>query len=195
MEVFMRWFSALSALFVATGIYVGSAIVSLNNLATAAKASDGAGVLARTDTVRLRRSLVDQIVNAYLTQLGQKRPVKPYEQLAANTYGASIADAIITKMLTAENLTSILSRGEINVGEAKASMVRLTDLNTSNPFQVLKRIRPTKLVEFEVSLGDTPNDGAISLHFEGDGWKLSGIELPPDILQILAKNLGNARRG
>jgi hypothetical protein len=99
----MRWFLGI---FVAGSIglaaYVSSAVVSLNGLADAVKAGDGTAVLARTDTARVRRSLVDQIVAAYLAQLGQTRPVKPLERLAANTYGASIADAMIAKMLTPE---------------------------------------------------------------------------------------------
>jgi hypothetical protein len=60
-----------------------------------------AAVLARADTGRLRRSLVDQIVSAYLKRLGRNRPVKTLERLAANTYGASIAEAMIAQMLTA----------------------------------------------------------------------------------------------
>ena len=64
--------------------------------------------------VRLRRSLVDQIISAYLKQLGRERPIKPLERLAANTYGASVADAMIEKMLTAENLTEILNKGAIS---------------------------------------------------------------------------------
>ena len=47
----------------------------------------------------MRRSLVDQIVSAYLKQLGRDRPVKPLERMAANTYVASVADAMIAKMV------------------------------------------------------------------------------------------------
>jgi hypothetical protein len=192
----MRWFvGTVVALLVAVAIYIGSAVVSLNGLASAAKAGDGAAVLARTDTARVRRSLVDQIVSAYLAQLGQKGPVKPLQRLAANTYGASIADAMIAKMLTEENLTSILNKGEINVGGENATMFRLTELDTSRLFETLKRISPTKPVEFAISLGNTANDGRISLHFEGNGWKLSGIQLPAAALQVLAQNLANSRRG
>src|SRR4051794_34373264 len=89
---FMRWFFAsLLALLVAVGIYVGSALVSLSGLVEAARAGDGAGVLARTDMARLRHSLVDQIVAAYLRQLGRDRPIKPLERVLANTYGTTIA--------------------------------------------------------------------------------------------------------
>jgi hypothetical protein len=110
----MRWFVGIVvALLVGTAIYVGSAVVSLRGLIEAARAGDGAGVLARTDTARVRRSLVDQIVSAYLTRLGRDRPVKTLEQLAANTYGASIADAMIAQMLTEENLANILNAGAI----------------------------------------------------------------------------------
>jgi hypothetical protein len=74
-------------------------------LIEATRAGDGAGVVARTDTARVRRSLVDQIVSAYLKRLGRDRPVKTLERLAANIYGASIADAMIAQMMTEENLT------------------------------------------------------------------------------------------
>jgi hypothetical protein len=84
----MRWFLAsIVAAVVAVGIYIGSAVVSLNGLVGAAKAGNGAEILARTDLYRLKRSLVDQIVNAYLVRTGQNRPIKPIERLLANTYG------------------------------------------------------------------------------------------------------------
>jgi hypothetical protein len=192
----MRWFfGTLLALLIAAVIYVGSAIVSLNGLVEAARAGDGAGVLARTDTIRLRRSLVDQIITAYLKQLGQDRPVKPLERLAANTYGASIADAMIAKMLTPENLTAILNKGAISVGGAQIpDMMRLTEIDASKIFETVMRISPIKPVEFMIRLGETESAGGISLHFEGNGWKLSGIQLPAAAVQVLAQDLVNSRR-
>src|SRR5258708_40166737 len=103
----MRWFlTSIVAVVVAIGVYVGSAMVSLNGLIGAAKAGNGVEILARTDVPRLMRSLVDQIVSAYLIRTGQNRAIKPLERLVANTYGATIADALISKMLTADNLQS-----------------------------------------------------------------------------------------
>src|SRR5262245_27039502 len=150
----MRWFLGTVLMLVAGSCnYVGSAVASLGGLVEAAKAGDGAGVLARTDTVRLRRSLVDQIVAAYLKQLGQDRPVKPLERLAANTYGASIADAMIAKMLTPENLTAILNKGAINAGGAPIpNMLRLTELDSSKVFDTLMPITTVKPVEFRIRL-------------------------------------------
>lgn len=193
----MRWFfGTLFALLVVVGIYLGSAVISLTNLAEAARAGDAPEVIARTDLVRLRRSLVDQIVSAYLKQLGRDRPVKPLERLAANTYGASVADAMIAKMLTAENLTDILSRGAISSdGSTVANMRSLSEIDTSNVFETLKRISPIKPVELMISLGEGESAGGISIHFEGDGWKLSGIQLPSAAVQGLAQNLINKRNG
>jgi hypothetical protein len=126
----MRWFfGTLLALFVLVGIYVGSVFVSLNGLVQAARAGDGAGVLERTDMARLRHSLVNQIVSAYLRQLGRERPLRPLERMAANTYGATIADALIAKLLTEENLTGILKNGAIGSGgDDIANMQRLSEL-------------------------------------------------------------------
>jgi Protein of unknown function (DUF2939) len=170
----MRWFfGVIVALSIAVGIYVASALVSLSSLANAARAGNGAEVLARTDMPRLRRSLVDQIVTAYLRQLGHDRPVKPLERIAANTFGASVADAMIGKMLTEENLTNILNKGTISSGETGVTnMARLSEIDTSTIFEVLHRLSLVKPVEFLVRLGDTDSDGGVSVHFEGNGWKV-----------------------
>ena len=187
----MRWLiGTLLAVLTAVGIYVGSAIVSLDGLIQAARAGDADGVLERTDTARVRRSLVDQIVAAYLKQLGQVRPVKPLERMAANTLGASIADAMIAKMLTRENLTALLNQGAISSdGAPAANMLRLTEIDTSRVFETLMRISPTKPVEFMIRLGETESAGGVSIHFEGNGWKLSGIQLPAAAVDVLAQNL------
>jgi Protein of unknown function (DUF2939) len=193
----MRWFVGIVvALLVGTAIYLASAIVSLHGLIEAARAGDGAGVLARTDTARVRRSLVDQIVTAYLARLGRDRPVKTLERLAANTYGASIADAMIAQMLSEEKLTNILNKGAISSGgNAVGNMPRLTDIDTSSVLETLRRISPVKPVEFFVRLGPQDSAGGISLHFKGNGWKLSGIELPSTAVEALAQNLVNRRDG
>jgi hypothetical protein len=190
----MRWFVAtLCALVVGLAIYIGSALVSLGGLVEAARAGDGAGVLARTDTVRLRHSLVEQIVAGYLKQLGRDRPIKPLERALANTYGSTVADALIAKLLTKENLTRILNQGAIAPeGSAIANMQRLSELDTSK-LAMLRRVSPVKLVELQVRLGDSADSGAVRLHFEGDGWKLSGIELPAAAVQTLAQSLIDAR--
>jgi hypothetical protein len=38
-------------------------------------------------------------------------------------------------------------------------------------------------------LGSDASFGAISLHFEGNGWKLSGVDLPAKAVRALAETL------
>ena len=112
----MRWTMAISvALLLALGAYAGSADVSLDGLVQAAQSGDAAAVMSRTDLPRLKRSLVDQIVAAYLNWIEQKRAVTPLERLAANTYGASIADVMVGKLLTQERLTELLNSGKVSL--------------------------------------------------------------------------------
>lgn len=185
----MRWFlTSIVVVVVAIGAYVGSAIVSLNGLVGAAKAGNGGEILARTDVPRLKRSLVDQIVAAYLIRTGQNRAIKPIERMVANTYGATIADALISKMLTAENLTNILQNGSLSA-DGDNQITALGDIDTSRVLQSLGRLSLVKPVELSVRLGDEDGAGAISLHFEGNGWKLSGLNLPARAVQELAMGL------
>ncbi|MBR0875313.1 DUF2939 domain-containing protein [Bradyrhizobium tropiciagri] len=190
----MRWFvGAVLAILIGLGAYVASAVVSLNGLVQAARAGDGTEVLARTDIDRLRRSVVDQVVAAYLKQLGRDRPVKPLERLAANTYGASVADAMIAKLLTKDNLTSILSKGVIRAGSGEADIGRLMEIDTSKIFETLQRISIVKPVEFLVLLGRAESAGGFNMHFEGSGWKLSGVLLPEAAVRELAQELVSSR--
>ena len=97
---------------------------------------------------------------------------------------------MIAKILTEENLTRILNQGAIGPGGGSiADMQRLSELSTSSTLEMLSRISPIKPVEFLVRLGDTENAGGVSLHFQGDGWKLSGIQLPAVAVQALAQSL------
>jgi Protein of unknown function (DUF2939) len=187
----MRWvMGAVVAVLVATGGYMGSAVAALNGLVQAARAGDGAEVLARTDLPRLRHSLVDQIVAAYLKRIGQDRPVKPLERMVANTYGVSIADAMVGKLLTEQNLTNMLRNGTFDAGGAEtANMQRLSELDTSKIFETISRLSIIKPVEFLIRLGDNENSAGVSIHFEGNGWKLSGIQLPATAVQALAQVL------
>src|SRR4051812_17491753 len=71
----MRWiFVSLIAALLAAGVYLGSALVFVQGLVEAVRAGDAAAVVARTDLVRVRHSLVDQIVAGYLKQLGRDHP-------------------------------------------------------------------------------------------------------------------------
>jgi hypothetical protein len=188
----MRWLIGIVVIvLVSLVVYAGSAVWSAKGLVEAVRSGNGGEILSRTDLPRVKRSLTDQILAAYLDRLGSKRPVKPLERMLANTYGASIADALVSKLLTEENLTRLLRTGA--VGDASqntqfGNLTSLANLDTS-ALRLLGRISPVKLVELAIMLGDDRESGAINLHFEGDGWKLSGVQLPAAALRALAESL------
>jgi hypothetical protein len=188
----MRWvIASLAAVIVAAVLYLASAANSIDRLVQAARAGNGAEIVARTNMERLRRSLVDQIITAYLERTGKKN--KPMERLLAQTYGASIADAMLQKILTAENLTKLLQTGAIAGPDVPTSLAPdILSINPSDLLDLLGRVRWVKPVEFSVRTSPTTDRGSysgISFHFEGSDWKLSGINLPNNLSRQLAASL------
>jgi len=191
----MRWLlGVIAATLIFVLVYLGSAASSLAKLGAAVRAGDGAAVLERTDVTGLRRSLTDQIVRAYLERIGSTRRVNPMEKILVNTYGATIADAMVGKMLTAERLTQMLKSGHLDAPgvPSVAGLPALASLDTSNWLSLLGRVGFIKPVLLAIRISDTSDpDGyaAIDLHYEGLDWKLSGIELPKAVLRDLAASL------
>ena len=192
----MRWFlGTLAALIIAVVIYLGLAATTLSTLAAAARDGDIAKVLEKTDVKAVGRSFTNQIVNAYLDRIGATRKVGSMEKMLINTYGATIADAMAAKMLTADNLTQLLKNGKVDASQGLpsfAGLPALGDLNTGNWLALLGRvnfIQPVLLGIRVSEKSDPESYAAINLHFEGTGWKLSGIELPKPIVRTLAASL------
>ena len=100
---------------------------------------------------------------------------------------------MIAKMLTQENLSAMLNKGAISSRAGPIDMPRITEIDTSKILETLGRISPTNPVEFLIRLGETESSGGISLHFEGGGWRLSGIQLPTAALRLLAQDLVNTK--
>lgn len=192
----MRWFLGIvAAVLILILIYFGSAVSSLSGLVAAVRAGDGAGVIERTDVKALNRSLTDQIVTAYLERIGATRRVSPMEKMLVSTYGATIADAMVAKMLTADKLTQLLKTGSLSDTAGVPSIAglpALTDIQTGDWLSLLDRLSIVKpvLLAIRVSKTSDPDSyAAINLHFEGFGWKLSGINLPKRVVRELAASL------
>jgi hypothetical protein len=65
-------------------------------------------------------------------------------------------------------------------------MIALAGIDTSKVLESLGRLSLVKPVELSIRLGDQEGAGGISLHFEGNGWKLSGLNLPTRAVEELA---------
>jgi hypothetical protein len=189
----MKWLLAvLSVLLICLFVYAGSAFISVLGLVSDVRSGNAAQVMARTDLPRLRHSLVDQILTAYLDRLGQKRPVRTFERMAINAFGATIADDLAAKLMTAENLAMALKTGTVRNAVENidyGTMPPLAELDASNIFVLAGRITPVKPVEFALRLGEARDAGSVSMHLDGTTWKLSGVGLPPRILVSLVDRL------
>ncbi|SPP93178.1 protein of unknown function [Bradyrhizobium vignae] len=85
----MKWLVGIVAvLLLCLVVYAGSAFVSALDLVSAVRSGDAVQIMARTDLLRVRHFLVDQVMSAYLDRLGQRRPVRPLERMAINAFGS-----------------------------------------------------------------------------------------------------------
>lgn len=192
----MRWFLAsVAALCVLAVIYFGSCLFALSGLVKDVQAGDGAAVIGRTDVPRLNRSLTEQVIQAYLQRIGATRRVSTMERLVANTYGATIADAMIAKILTADRLTGLLMSGQLGGGD-QVPLIQgfpaLGNLSAGSALNLLGRIGFVQPVTLSFQITDTVDKdakAALVMHFQGSGWKLAGIDLPPGIVRQLAAAL------
>lgn len=189
----MKWLVGIVAvLLLCLAVYAGSAFVSALDLVSAVRSSDAAQVMTRTDLPRVRHSLVDQVVSAYLDRLGQKRPVRPLERMAISAIGATIANDLAIKLVTPENLSAVLKSGTVRNGAENitfGTMSSVAELDVSNICVFAGRITLVKPVEFALRLGDSQDAGRVSMHLDGTTWKLSGIGLPPKVLANMVDRL------
>ena len=192
----MRWFIGIVvATVVLIMIYLGSAAWALAGLIAAAREGNGAAVMERVDVPSLTRSLTSQIVAAYLERLGATRRISPMEKMLVNTYGATVADAMVAKMLTAEKLTQILKTGNLDATPGIPNLTglpALAELQKEDWLSLLGRVsfvQPVMLAIRVSTASDADSYAAINLHYENLGWKLSGMVLPKTVVRELAASL------
>jgi hypothetical protein len=168
--------------------YAGSAIWSVSSLLRAVRAGDGPAIVRQTDIPRLRSMLVAQIVEAYLDRIGARRQI---ERLAVAAYGPNVADAMVGKILD-EGLTRLLRDGIVldpNKSSAQIALAPFGALTSGELGELASRIRPFKLLEFDLRISPTDDPRvytAARFRFEGAGWKLVGLILPPAIAADIA---------
>ena len=91
---------------------------------------------------------------------------------------------MVGKLRTQQRLTELLNSGKVSLDASYlGEMGQLSRVAPSKVLETAKRIRLVNPpVESSLQLGNGQDDGSISLHFEGDGWKLSEIRLPSAVV-------------
>lgn len=192
----MRWFLGIVVTVIVTAaVYYGSALRSLSDLVAATRDGNGAAIVARTDLPRLSSSLSEQIVKAYLERVGATRRVGPAERMLVSGYGATVADVLVSKLLTPENLTELLKAGQLAEAKTSPALTRLPSLTDLQKIDLLTQfgrvhyINPVKL-SIRVSKSKDPEEAtSIVLHRSSLTWKLAGIDLPRKVLREIAASL------
>src|SRR4051794_949598 len=102
---------------------------------------------------------------------------------------------MVAKMLTADRLTQMLKTGNLDGSAGLPSFTglpALANLQTGDWLSLLGRINLIQPVLLGIRISESTDPesyAAFNLHFEGAGWKLSGIELPKAIVRTLAASL------
>jgi hypothetical protein len=191
--IMLKWLvGILTALLLVAAVYIGSAVISLADIVSAVRTGDGSSVLQRTDIPRVRHALIDQILDAYLDRQRERRKLSPFQRMAVNAFGASIADGVVAKIITPANLSALLRTGAVqNVSDIQSisGIPALGNLDVDRTLALLSRFEFIKPVEFSIRLGNLEDDARVSIHFDNWSWKLSGVQLPNRLVREIASRL------
>ncbi len=107
--------TALAAVVVVAllGAYWASPFLTLSGMAADVRTRDTAALVKHVDFARLRRSLAQQIIAAYLRVTGRAGRLGPFGNVLVAGLGATIADPILEKIITPENLVKLFGNDSV----------------------------------------------------------------------------------
>ena len=180
--------------------YWGSAFLGAAQLAGAAQRGDAQEVIRRVDLPALRRSLARQIAWAYLKATGRADKMGAFGRSVAGAAATSVADPYIGELLTPENITALLGQGKIarvSLGGREMAVDRqlpgFGGLLNSNVVALVTGSYFDTLTSFVIPVqshsGTDTEDYYVHLRFNGLLWRLSGIDLPPAMVDDMAQSI------
>jgi hypothetical protein len=196
----MRWTIRIGLIaLLAWAAFMVSPFVALYSLAKAVDAQDIPAISERVNFHALRLSLSKQIVSEYLRTVGRGQELDSFNRNLATSAGATIADPLVAQLVTPEAVAGLLKRrlpAQIRRASAAGSSPLLPDFTSFdralNVF-VTSESRGFRNIFIPVP-DDRPKAEQARLHLRlvGTTWRLMGVELPPDLLQVLVKQLPRA---
>ena len=161
----------------------------LYDLARAAQSRDVAKIEQRVDFASLGRSLSEQIVQTYSRLAGL--PVERGSLVAG--LASAIADPIIARLLTRVTLAELLENGwPKNVLGDPPPEFRAPNWNALGNARQLFSNSEYGITEFRLRLPvDASRERQFRIHLalRGLTWKLSGLDLPQELLERLAREV------
>ena len=190
----MRWTIGISAGLLALWLaYAVWPFFGVYRLVSAVQSRDVAAVNELVDFPALRGSLTAQIVRTYLRMTGKAgRPGSILEQFAVDI-GASVADPIVTKLVSPEALLDLLQNGR-PAGVFSENVPPIEGLRSEALGNVWRVYANSELgiARFFVSVPvDKPRAESFELKFCLTSWiwKLCGAELPEQLQIRLAQEV------
>jgi hypothetical protein len=173
-------------------VFIAGAIwpfTALYDIATKAEAGDAAAVSERIDFVALRRSLTRQIITAYL----RLSKIKVDASGITTAVAGSVADPIVAKLISPEALLDLLRNGwpGAAIPERPPGLAGIGSASFGNWWALFANSE-YGLSGFSVSLPvEKPQaqQFRVYLSLSRQGWRLSGLDLPEDIVTKLTEQL------
>jgi Protein of unknown function (DUF2939) len=184
----MRWTVWIAVvLLVVLSAYAVWPVVAFYKIASAVESRDAAALTQRVDFRSLGKSLTKQLIATYLELTGKKLGL--IEKSIAVGVGGSIADPIVARLVNAETLLDLLTKG--NAGEYASVSPELAPFSTSalrNGWQTWwdSEYRGGYFYVYLPPEKSPDEQFRVRLSLTEWQWKLSGINLPTPLrLQLV----------
>ena len=166
--------------------------VGLRALAAALQAHNAAALSEQVYFARLRNSLAQQIIAAYLRVTGRESKLGAFAPIAS-TVGASIVDPLVSQIINPENLIELLRGGTIE-SELSATSFNIgifPHFSLSDAWDVWWG---SEYGLGRVSIGLPANAEAVEqfrlrMQLLQWRWKITGLDLPQKLRDQLAREL------
>jgi hypothetical protein len=167
--------------------------VELRAVAAALQAHSAAALSKQVDFARLRNSLAQQIIAAYLRVTGRESKLGALGPHWASTVGASIVDPWVSQIINPENLTELLRGGNIQseLGATSFNIGIFPHFSLSDAWHVWLG---SEYGLARVSIGLPANAEAVEqfrlrMQLLQWRWKIIGLDLPQKLRDQLAREL------
>jgi Protein of unknown function (DUF2939) len=166
--------------------------VGLRTLAAALQAHNAAALSEQVDFPRLRSSLAQQIIFAYLRVTGRESKLGAFAPIASNV-GASLVDPLVSQIINPENLIELLRGGTIEseLGATSFNIGIFPHFSLSDAWDVWLG---SEYGLGRVSIGLPANAEAVEqfrlrMQLLQWRWKITGLDLPQKLRDQLAREL------
>lgn len=199
-----RWI--ITALVVLAAAYWTWPFIGAAQIVRAARSGDSAAVIARVDLPALRRNLARQLAIGYLNATGKAERMGSLGRGIAGAAATTMADPYLAELLTPENITALLGQGRIGTVKLGTRTVTVgrdlpgfTGLFNANWLWLLTGSYfdgpRSFVIPATTGRGDEKTGSVetydVHLRLTGATWLLSGIDLPTEMVNQMARQILN----